>query len=74
MIIFVSLLGEILVLLIMLWIIVMDIIRFVMWIRCFKVTKCSNRKCPIKSMCYKYQEQMTEEDYQRIQKKIDEIK
>ena len=71
--IIISRLDIILVVLIILWIIGMDIIRLVMWIKCFKVTGCSDRKCPIKNMCHKYQERMTKEDYQRILKKIEEI-
>ena len=72
--ILISRLGIILAVLIILWIIGMDIIELVMWIKCFKVTGCSDRKCPVKNMCYKYQERMTEEDYQRILKKIEEMK
>lgn len=70
---FISRLGEILALLIILWIIETNIVRLVMWIKCFKVKECSNRKCQIKDMCRKYQERITDEDYRRILQKIAEI-
>lgn len=52
---FISWTGSILALLIILWIVSANLVRLVMWIRCFKIKECNNRKCLIRNMCHKYQ-------------------
>lgn len=66
--------GDIVALLIILWIVYANIVRLVMWIKCFKIKECNNRKCSIRDMCHKYQERITEEDRQRIMQIIAKMK
>lgn len=71
---FTSWIGSILAILIILWIVCANIVRLVMWIKCFKIKECNNRKCSIRDMCHKYQERITEEDRQRIMQIIAKMK
>lgn len=68
----ISRIGIILALLVILWIISTDIILLVMWIKCFKIKKCSNRKCLFRDICYKYVYEITSEERQRLLRKISE--
>ncbi|MDE6845089.1 MAG: hypothetical protein K2J99_04905 [Lachnospiraceae bacterium] len=42
-------------------------------IRCFKIKKCSDRKCRYRTYCHKYEEVLTQKDKERIQKLIDQL-
>lgn len=68
---FTSSIGSIIALVIILGIICANFVRLVMWIKCFRIKECNNRKCSFK--CYKYHEKLTEEDYKRILDKIAEL-
>ena len=57
-------LGNIIALLYIIWIAGANIVRLIIWVKCFKVKKCNNRKCLFR--CCKYKERVNEEDYQRI--------
>lgn len=54
-------------------IVVGNLINLWYWIKCFRKTKCSNRKCRYKAYCNKYKEVITQEDRERIQKLIDQL-
>ena len=69
---FISRLGVISTLLIILWIIGTNIIRLVIWIKCFKIKNCNDRKCPIRDICCKYVDEITSEERQRLLRKISE--
>lgn len=71
---FINWIGSILAILIILWIVSANIVRLVMWTKCFKIKECNNRKCSIRNMCHKYHEKITEEDRQRIMHIIAKIK
>lgn len=38
-------LGNIIALLYTIWIVGVNIVRLIIWVKCFKVKKCNNRKC-----------------------------
>lgn len=42
-------------------------------VKCFKIKKCSNRKCRYRMYCHKYKEIITQEDRERIQNLIDQL-
>lgn len=69
---FTSWIGSVLALFYALWIVGANIVRIVIWVKCFKVKKCNNRKCLFR--CCKYKEILNEEDYQRILQIITDLK
>lgn len=58
--------------------VVLNIARFIMWIKCFKIKECSNRKCRYHVCCRKYkdeyEERQTEDLYLLIKKYKKELK
>lgn len=49
-----------------------NIPRFVYFLKCFKIKKCSNRECKFNSFCDKYKKILTEEEFERLLKMLDE--
>jgi len=50
-----------------------NVVRFYYFIKCIKVKRCSNRKCRFNQYCYKYQEVLTEEEVDELNKMIDQL-
>lgn len=52
--------------------VIWNIARFIYFIKCFKIKKCSNRNCKMNFCCDKYKEVITDEEIERLIKMIDE--
>ncbi len=72
--VFSSLIGSAIVLGFIIFVVTANLFRLVMWIKCFKVKRCQNRRCINNIMCGKYTERMTEEEYQKLLDKIEAYK
>ena len=44
------------------------------FIKCFKIKKCSNKNCHFKEFCDKYEDVWMQEDIEKINKLIEEIR
>ena len=62
------------ILVIMAFIIIGNAVRFIMWIKCFKIKECYNRRCINNAACAKYSEQLTEDEYNELQSMIEEYR
>ncbi len=49
------------------------VVRLYYFIKCIKVKKCSNRKCRFNQYCYKYQEVLTKEEVDELNRMIDQL-
>ena len=54
--------------------VVWNIARFIYFIKCFKIKKCSNRNCRMNFCCDKYKEVLTAEEAEMLLKMLDEFK
>ena len=50
----------------MIFIMASNIVHFVMWIKCFKVKECHNRQCINRVMCRKFNDILTEDEYNEL--------
>lgn len=53
-------------------IVVFNVARLVYWIKCFKIEDCCKKSCRFKMFCYKYYEEYTKEDIERLRKMLAE--
>ncbi len=72
-----TVIGIIIAILLISGMIAFDIIYLITWtiklFKCRKIEECKNRKCLVKDNCYRYNSDFTPEEYERIQKLIDEL-
>lgn len=54
--------------------IVFNIAHAIYWIKCFKVKTCSKQNCRFKGFCNKYEPVWTDEDIERLEKLIEELR
>ena len=51
-----------------------NIVRFIYFVKCLKITECSNEKCKYKHFCSKYQDMITDEEIEELLKLLDQFK
>ena len=66
--------GAVVLLLTIAYLIVGNAVRFIMWIKCFKVKECCNRKCINRMTCRKYRERLTESEQKELLDMTEEFK
>lgn len=52
--------------------IVGNVVRFIMWIKCYRVKECDNRNCHWARYCDKYHRGITEEELDELEKLLEE--
>lgn len=48
-------------------------VRFIYFIKCLKITECSDSKCKYKHLCFKYQDIITDEEIEELLKLLDQF-
>lgn len=69
-----QLIGSFALLLTIFIIIIGNSIRIWYYIKCIKIKKCSKRQCRYREYCHKYAEVLTQQDKERIQMLIDQLR
>ncbi|GFI62341.1 hypothetical protein IMSAG049_01523 [Clostridiales bacterium] len=68
-----KIIGGALLALSIIYMVVWNIKRFIYFIKCFKIKKCSNKNCKFNSYCNKYKTTLTKEEIEQLQNLIDQL-
>ena len=69
-----SWIGSVAISLTLIYVLAANIIRLIMWIKCFRVKECNRRHCLCNMMCNKYHEVLTEKEYNQLLNTIIEFR
>ena len=61
-----SWIGSVAISLTLIYVIAANIIRLIMWIKCFRVKECNRRHCLCNMICNKYHKVLTEKEYNQL--------
>lgn len=69
-----SWIGAILIILNIVYMVLGNCMRIIMWLKCIRVRACNNQRCLNKGMCSKYYDQLTDEECKELSNMIDDFR